>query len=735
MEVDVLTHDGSGTFSTWTVNVGGAPALASVVWGDITGTLGNQTDLATALNGKVNVGSSVFLNHGNAFVVNDGGVYPNQVSLDNGGLDIRDGTTFATVAEFKASGVIVPSAGITFSDATTQTSAGVSASTAASTYAPIASPTFTGTVTIPSGASIAGFAPLASPTLTGNVTITSNSTGAALFIEQAGTGNILTLHDQATDTNFVAIDQNGKVSTIPSTTANAGLNIAHGVAPTTAVDGDIWTTTTGLFARINNSTQQYASLASNVTFTNASSTFGNSTAAGTINVGTGATVSGSTRTINIGTASAAGSTNNINIGGGSGTTTTTVNGSFTANGAVSLGLNVSSSTAGLATGATTTGNTKAVSIGTGGLAGSTTSVVIGSNSGGTSTTTLQGTTNGVTPAADTNSVALATTAYVVGQAGSATPLVNGTAAVGTSLRYARQDHVHPTDTTRAPLASPAFTGTPSLPTGTTAVTQTAGNNTTAVATTAFVTAAVPAAATHIQSLQFASTTAFTRVIDASSQLIAPSVLRVWPSPSNLNGTATSGAGASAVLTMTGYSLTSPSAGVAGNARAFHGNTAGDLGFALWGATNNLQINFSRRVSMAFRFSQFPSSQHSVSRVLLGKIHGTAVGDLTSRGIGVKYVPTASTFDFYLQVHDGTTLTNVISSTQYAGGVADLEVVSDGAGNAVLYLNGAQVASTTGAPTGNTANSATVFAEIESTASTANQPSFAVARLNVNTQNF
>lgn len=43
--------------------------------------------------------------------------------------------------------------------------------------------------------------------------------------------------------------------------------------------------------------------------------------------------------------------------------------------------------------------------------------------------------------------------------------------------------------TKAPLASPTFTGTPSLPTGTTAVTQTAGNSTTAVATTAFVTTA------------------------------------------------------------------------------------------------------------------------------------------------------------------------------------------------------------------------------------------------------
>jgi hypothetical protein len=40
-----------------------------------------------------------------------------------------------------------------------------------SSYAPLASPTFTGTVTIPAGASISGFALLASPTFTGTVTI------------------------------------------------------------------------------------------------------------------------------------------------------------------------------------------------------------------------------------------------------------------------------------------------------------------------------------------------------------------------------------------------------------------------------------------------------------------------------------------------------------------------------------------------------------------------------------
>ena len=49
--------------------------------------------------------------------------------------------------------------------------------------------------------------------------------------------------------------------------------------------------------------------------------------------------------------------------------------------------------------------------------------------------------------------------------------------------------------TKADLASPTFTGTPALPTGTTGVTQTAGNNTTALATTAFVQAADSAAIT------------------------------------------------------------------------------------------------------------------------------------------------------------------------------------------------------------------------------------------------
>ena len=73
-----------------------------------------------------------------------------------------------------------------------------------------------------------------------------------------------------------------------------------------------------------------------------------------------------------------------------------------------------------------------------------------------------GTPTGPTAAVDTNTTQLASTAFVVGQASAVNPLMNGPVAVGTSLRYSRQDHVHPIDASRAPLASPAFTGAPTV---------------------------------------------------------------------------------------------------------------------------------------------------------------------------------------------------------------------------------------------------------------------------------
>lgn len=84
-----------------------------------------------------------------------------------------------------------------------------------------------------------------------------------------------------------------------------------------------------------------------------------------------------------------------------------------------------------------------------------------------SSPTLAGTPLAPTAAADTNTTQIATTAYVIGQAASTSPVMNGTAAVGTSLRYARADHVHASDTSRSPLAgSTSLTTLGTITTGT-----------------------------------------------------------------------------------------------------------------------------------------------------------------------------------------------------------------------------------------------------------------------------
>jgi hypothetical protein len=91
-----------------------------------------------------------------------------------------------------------------------------------------------------------------------------------------------------------------------------------------------------------------------------------------------------------------------------------------------------------------------------------------------------GTPSAPTPAADDISTLIATTAFVLGQASSSAPVIDGSASAGTSPRFSRGDHRHPTDTSRAPLNSPALTGAPTAPT------PDANDDSTKIATTAWV---------------------------------------------------------------------------------------------------------------------------------------------------------------------------------------------------------------------------------------------------------
>jgi hypothetical protein len=124
--------------------------------------------------------------------------------------------------------------------------------------------------------------------------------------------------------------------------------------------------------------------------------------------------------------------------------------------------------------------------------------------------TLTGTPLAPTASVDTNTTQIATTAFVRNQASSTNPSALGSVAIGTSARYAREDHVHPTtglgltsgtlaqfaSTTSAQLAgvisdetgsgSLVFASGPSLTGVPTAPTAAVDTSTTQIATTAYV---------------------------------------------------------------------------------------------------------------------------------------------------------------------------------------------------------------------------------------------------------
>ena len=59
--VDVTNHTGAGTYTAWTVNVGGTvPVATTLAWGNITGTLAAQTDLQSALNERASLYGPTF---------------------------------------------------------------------------------------------------------------------------------------------------------------------------------------------------------------------------------------------------------------------------------------------------------------------------------------------------------------------------------------------------------------------------------------------------------------------------------------------------------------------------------------------------------------------------------------------------------------------------------------------------------------------------------------------------
>ena len=239
------------------------------------------------------------------------------------------------------------------------------------------------------------------------------------------------------------------------------------------------------------------------------------------------------------------------------------------------------------------------------------------------------------------------------------------------------------------LASPSFSGTPSLPTGSIGVTQSPGNNTTALATTAFVTAAVPAFATNAQAVAGTSATVSLNPVNG---LIAQMNSSAWVGvPASTMAAANLGGG-------------STTANVAGTIIST-GSTA--VGYGLrWanaparGANINGGINWSRPAAISARMgSYFQLQTQAVFRMNLGA-STTVLGTPAVRSIGVSFGASATNTcsALVLEVHNGTTLTSVTTSfTPTHTQLFDCAVYSDGTGNVYCYVNGVQVGTSAAGP--------------------------------------
>jgi hypothetical protein len=172
--------------------------------------------------------------------------------------------------------------------------------------------------------------------------------------------------------------------------------------------------------------------------------------------------------------------------------------------------------------------------------------------------------------------------------------------------------------------------------------------------------------------------------------------------------ATSGVGASASGSgINGRLLTAPTTAT-GNALQY-----GSISNASRGNAYGYGFDFSKRFTFGFRLARNVTSpdSNSVFRAKFGAINAN-IGDISARGIEVKVSGSGA---LQLLVHNGTTLTTASSSYTPTNATAfDVVGISDGSGNATLYVNGSSVATSTGAATTTASGSQYVNCEVENT---------------------
>jgi hypothetical protein len=256
----------------------------------------------------------------------------------------------------------------------------------------------------------------------------------------------------------------------------------------------------------------------------------------------------------------------------------------------------------------------------------------------------------------------------------------------------------------APLASPTFTGTPTLPTGTIATTQSPGDNTTALASTAFVTASNPDASTTVKGhvelatdAELIASSSTTTVITPKDYRLAGLTTNVWaPGASGLSsGQLGTGANASSTYTALNGRLLAPSAATAGYA---------SRGFNLFYPSNTTPAGYNFGTASGHSIRAFNSAWGStVAGVKMRSVFGRmgaglpAPATLAVRGYGWEW--SFSTKVMSIIAHDGTTLTTTAVTWVPVGSrTYEIMALSNGAGTISLYVDGTLLGTSSGGPT-------------------------------------
>jgi hypothetical protein len=231
------------------------------------------------------------------------------------------------------------------------------------------------------------------------------------------------------------------------------------------------------------------------------------------------------------------------------------------------------------------------------------------------------------------------------------------------------------------------------------VTQTAGNNTTALATTAFVTAAVPALATITDSRQLTNDTKAMSPNDVLWAMMTQDYIDI-----NRSGFTYTTAGVpqyNDVGSVTQRARLNATIASSVIGRPFGTSQVDQTSPFLFRNNWSSNINFNLKTYLSGRAGSFSllSDPAFNQAFWFGKVEGDSLGALTRRGFGWAWSGGTGSRFVNLVVHNGTTLTTVASSFAVTQEIAfDWDLYSDGAGNVTLYINGSQVATSSAGPT-------------------------------------